>query len=213
MWKWVCLVLVASPAFAGSKRLVDASVVYRRSIEDTTSETDSRDTACVSTKTTTITFTLQAQVVAAKVPIFGTSFELPNTKEAKLSGQAHYDYKAESHSSSCQGKTDFNGTAQGNADAKDIRVSGNDEMVTISPKFGEPKSEGTLVQTPSKGAVVKQDGAKLAASQAAMYESGMGIAALASAQMIGMMTKSSPHWLDTEMTLAQDKPVVVQTNG
>ena len=213
MWKWLVILTIATPAYANPKRTVDASVTFKRTIEDSSTETDPRDTACVSTKKTTATFSEVAQVVASKLAINGTSFSLPDARPAKLSGQAHYDWKGEQHSSSCGGTSDFTGTAQADADAKDIAVSGDSDSVSISPHFGDPKAAGTTVDAPKKGATTKHDSSALAHAQGSFYSGGMGIVNLWTAEPLATMAKADPHFVDMAKFLAQDKPVVVQLDG
>jgi len=213
MWKWLCLMAVATPAFAGPKKNVDVSVTYRRTIEDTSSTTDSTNSACVSTTKTSNTLSEQTQMAVGKLPLSGKSFTLPDPHEGSLSGQAHYELKTESHSSSCNDKTDLTGTADGDADAKQIEVIVDATSVRVAPKFGEAKAQGTMIDTPKNGAANKQDASKLVASQAAVFEGAWGPATLWTANQIAMMTKAAPHWIDMQTVAGQDKPVVVQTNG
>ena len=213
MWKWLCLMVVATPAFAGPKKNVDVSVTYRRTIEDASTTTDSTNSACVSTTKTANTLSEQTQIAVGKLPLSGKSFTLPDTHEASLAGQAHYDFKTESHSSSCNDKTDLVATANADADAKQIEVIVDGTSVRVASKFGEAKGQGTMIDTPKTGAANKQDAAKLVASQAAVFEGAWGPATLWTATQIDMMTKAAPHWLDMQMVAGQDKPVVVQTSG
>jgi hypothetical protein len=145
------------------------------------------------------------------VPISGNSISMPMKKEASLSGQAHYDYKAEQHSASCDGTGDFTGTAHSDADAKDISIQADEDSVMISPTYKDPTSEGTMIDRPKHGPVAKLDGAKLAAAGAGLYSSAVPLN-LFTAEQLAIITKANPRFAETAALLAQDGPVVVQTS-
>lgn len=219
MWKSALLLLVvATPALAGNKRLVDVSFTYTRTLKiDSTDERTGGP--CTTTDHMKTNATFSAQVAVDHVEIIDDaktiSVSLPNKHEKAMSGTGQLQFAYEEHKTHCDDKTDIIGDASSTAEAKAVHVGlsfgkkTSDGTLSLSMDFPTPKANGKITET-SKSGSQTLDYAPFMQQNAAMQAAAYGQVALQTATMIDHMP---PQLLAIAHRTAQDNPIAVKTVG